>query len=50
MPNKNTKDEDNKQKSKRITSDGTDADSDKMPMITTARHHIAKPPPMFTIQ
>ena len=44
MHNKNTKDEANKQKPNRITSAGTDADSDKMPKLTTSSHHIAKPP------
>jgi hypothetical protein len=43
QPNKNTKDEDNKQKPIRITSAGTAADSDKMPKLTTSSHHIAKP-------
>jgi hypothetical protein len=44
QPNKNTKVEDNKQKPIRITSAGTDADSDKMMKLTTSSHHIAKPP------
>ena len=43
QPNKNTKDEANKQKPNRITSAETAADSDKMPMLTTSSHHIAKP-------
>ena len=42
-PNKNTKDEANKQKPNRITSAETAADSDKMPKLTTSCHHIAKP-------
>ena len=49
QPNKNTKDEANKQKPNRITSAETAADSDKMPKLTTSSHHIAKPYPMFTI-
>ncbi|CAN5618097.1 hypothetical protein BH11BAC3_BH11BAC3_01540 [soil metagenome] len=44
QPNKNTKDEANKQKPNRITSAETDADRDKMPKLTTSSHHIAKPP------
>ena len=44
QPNKNTKDEVNKQKPNRITSAETAADSDKMPKLTTSSHHIAKPP------
>ena len=44
LPNKNTKDEANKQKPNRITSAETAADSDKMLKLTTSRHHIAKPP------
>ena len=44
QPNKNTKDEANKQKPNRITSAETAADSDKMPNLTTSSHHIAKPP------
>ncbi|MEJ7678299.1 MAG: hypothetical protein WKG06_10650 [Segetibacter sp.] len=44
QPIKNTKDEANKQKSNRITSAETAADSDKMPKLTTSSHHIAKPP------
>jgi hypothetical protein len=44
QPNKNTKDEANKQKPNRITSAETAADSDKMPKLTTSSHHIAKPP------
>ena len=44
QPNKNTKDEANKQKPNRITSAETTADSDKMPRLTTSSHHIAKPP------
>ena len=44
QPNKNTKDEANKQKPNRITSAETAADSDKMPKLTTFSHHIAKPP------
>ena len=44
QPNKNTKDEANKQKPNRITSAETTADSDKMPKLTTSSHHIAKPP------
>ena len=44
QPNKNTKDEANKQKPNRITSAETAADSDKMPKLTTSCHHIAKPP------
>jgi len=44
QPNKNTKDEANKQKPNRITSAETDADSDKMPKLTMSSHHIAKPP------
>ena len=43
QPNKNTKDEANRQKPNRITSAETDADSDKMPKLTTSSHHIAKP-------
>jgi hypothetical protein len=43
-PNKNTKDEANKQKPNRITSAETAADSDKMMKLTTSSHHIAKPP------
>jgi hypothetical protein len=43
MHNKNTKDEDNKQKPIRITSAGTAADSELQPKITTSCHHIAKP-------
>ena len=44
QPNKNTKDEVNKQKPNRITSAKTAADSDKMPKLTSSSHHIAKPP------
>ena len=44
QPNKNTKDEANKQKLNRITSAETTVDSDKMPKLTTSCHHIAKPP------
>ena len=44
QPNKNTKDEANKQKPNRITSAETAADSDKMMKLTTSSHHIAKPP------
>jgi len=44
QPNKNTKDEANKQKPNRITSAETAADSDKMPKLTTSSHHIAKSP------
>jgi hypothetical protein len=43
QPNKNTKDEANKQKHNRVTSAETAADSDKMPKLTTSSHHIAKP-------
>jgi hypothetical protein len=43
QPNKNTKNEVNKQKPNRITSAETAADSDKMPKLTTSSHHIAKP-------
>ena len=42
QPNKNTKDEANKQKPNRITSAETAADSDKMPIAPTQSHHIAK--------
>lgn len=48
QPNKNTKDEANKQKPNRITSAGTAADSDKMMKLTTSSHHIAKPPVVCT--
>jgi hypothetical protein len=44
QPNKNTKDEANKQKPSRIMSAETAADSDKMLKLTTSSHHIAKPP------
>ena len=44
QPNKNTKDEANKQKPNKITSAETAADSDKMLRLTTSSHHIAKPP------
>jgi hypothetical protein len=43
QPNKNTKDETNKQKHNRITSAETADDSDKMLKLTTSCHHIAKP-------
>ncbi len=44
QPNKNTKDEANKQNPNRIASGETAADIDKMPKLTTSSHHIAKPP------
>ena len=44
QPNKNTKDEANKQKPNRITSAETAVDGDKMPKLTTSSHHIAEPP------
>ena len=44
QPNKNTKEEANKQKPNRIASAQTAADSDKMPKVTTSSHHMAKPP------
>jgi hypothetical protein len=43
QPNKNTKDEADKQKPSRITSAETADDSDKLPKLTTSSHHIAKP-------
>ena len=43
QPNKNTKDEVNKQKPNRIPSAETAADSDKMPKLTMSSRHIAKP-------
>jgi len=50
QPNKITKDEANKQKPNRITSAETAADSDKMPMLTTSSHHIAKPPVVLNLR
>ena len=44
QPNKNTKNEANKQKPNSITSAKTAADCDKMMKLTTSSHHIAKPP------
>jgi len=44
QPNKNTKDEANKQKLNRITSAETAAYSAKKPRLTTSSHYIAKPP------
>ena len=43
QPNKNTKDEGNKQKPNRITSAETAADSDKKPKLTTSYHACTKP-------
>lgn len=43
QPNKNTKDEVNKQKPNRITSAGTDADSDKMFIAPTSSQPCSKP-------
>jgi hypothetical protein len=40
QPNKNTKDEANKQKPNRITSAETAVDSNKMLKIITSSHHI----------
>jgi len=43
QPHKNTQDEANKQKPKRVTSTETIAASAKMPKLTTSSHHITKP-------